>query len=253
MLNLCLIEIGRVIRRWGRVVVRMADVINTTSTIVVVRRFDVIATHVCRLVADLLHAWGQFFLGDRGIGVIVAGVAFGSGAAKTNLVEASVEHVVCKLGIRIDGVVVCFDTVGIIDGKLRIILGLNGLINDTIDYTERVELERVARHAPVLDFQILVVEVAVECRTVVTSVRLSEKIEFSCRTQRSKLRIEFRNSSQQGLENMLFISSALSRYIRRNVDSKTHPYRNSGKISGINGTSVEWFRKWPSASCRPIA
>jgi hypothetical protein len=34
---------------------------------------------------------------------------------------------------------------------------------------------------------------------------------------------------------------------------KTHPYRDSGEISSIDSTSVERLRKWPSASCRPLA
>lgn len=91
-------------------------------------------------------------------------------------------------------------------------LCLDGFIDDTVDYTEGVEVERIARHASVLDLQVLVVEVVIEGRAVMTSIGLSEEIEIPSRVKSPKLSIELGNSSQQRLENVLLAISTCLRY-----------------------------------------
>jgi hypothetical protein len=117
-LNLGQVEVIGVVRRRSGVIVTVADIIDTASAVVVVRRLDVVAAHIGGFVADLKNARGQLGLCDRRVGREVACVASGCSATDLDLVETSIVHGVCKLRIRIDGVVVCFDSVGA-DGVSR--------------------------------------------------------------------------------------------------------------------------------------
>lgn len=85
-------------------------------------------------------------------------------------------------------------------------IGLDGFIDDAVDYAERVELERVTGHAPILDLQILLVEIAKKCWSVVSSVRLGEEVKLSRRTQRPELCIKLWNRVEQCLEYVLTIN-----------------------------------------------
>lgn len=112
LLHLWQIEVVRVVRRWRGVVIFVSDVIDTAAAVVVVRRLDVVSAHVSRFVAELHDAGGQSSLRDGRVGVVVAGVAFGCGAAQLDLVEAAIVHVVGEFGIGVNRVVVGFDAVG---------------------------------------------------------------------------------------------------------------------------------------------
>lgn len=135
--------------------------------------------------------------------MVVGSIVFGGTAAIANLEETAVEHFVCKLGIRVDGVVVRLDSVCVVDGELGVVGSLDGFVDDAVDYTQRVEVHWVAGHAAILDLQVLLVKVAEERWAVVASVRLGEQIEFPRRTQRTKLGVKLGNGSQQSLEHML--------------------------------------------------
>ena len=183
----------------------MADVIHAATTVEVVRRLDIVAAHIRRLVADLHYARCQLGCSDWCIGMVVGDVALGTGTAETNLIQAPVEHVVGKFGVGINGVIVGLDAICVVDGKFRVVLGLYRFVDDAVDYSQRVELERIAGHASVLDLQILLIEITVERWSVMAAVRLGEEIKLLCRTQWPQLCVEFRNSSQESLENMLFV------------------------------------------------
>jgi len=120
LLYLWQVEIIGIQASWSRVCGRMTDIISTASRVKVVRRFDVVSAHVGGLVANLQIAWSQFGLGDGSICVVVGSVAFGRGPTEGNLVETAVEHVICKLGVRIDCIVVCLDAVGIVNSELGV-------------------------------------------------------------------------------------------------------------------------------------
>lgn len=77
----------------------VANIVDSASTIVVVWRFDVIPAHVGGLVADLQHPRRQLSICDRRIYMIIARIAFSCGSADLDLVQASVVHIVCKLGV----------------------------------------------------------------------------------------------------------------------------------------------------------
>ena len=64
------------------------------------------------------------------------------------------------------------------------------LIDNAVDYTKRVEVERVAWHATILDLLVLVVKVVEEGRSIVSTVRLCEKVEILGGTN---LRVELGN------------------------------------------------------------
>jgi len=216
----------------------VADVIDSASTVVVVWGLDVVTAHVCGFVADLQLAWSQFRLGDWGINMVVGRISLRSSAAESNLVETAVVHVVRELGVRVNGIVVRLDAVGIVDSKLGVVLCLDRLIDDTVDYTERVEVHLVARHASVLDLQVLVVKVGEEGRTVVTSVRLGEEVEVSGWAQGTKFCVELGDGSKQRLENVLHKMNQLTTQSRDRL-VETHPSCDSSKISSINRAFVQ--------------
>lgn len=108
--------------------IRMSYIIHSSSAVVVVRRLDIITAHVCSLITNLQNSWGQLNSGDGSINVVIASVAFSRCSAKLDLVLAAVKHVIGEFGVRVDGVVVCLDTVGIVHRKLRIPFGLYGFI-----------------------------------------------------------------------------------------------------------------------------
>ena len=173
------IEVLGVVGWRSRILVWVSDVVDTTSTVVVVWGFDIIAAHVGGFVTDLQYPRCQFSLCDGRVCMVVAGVAFSCGTADLDLVQTAVVHVIGKLGVRVNGVVVGFDAVGVIYGKFGVVLGLHRLIDDTVDYTEGIEVKWVSRHAAVLDLQILVVEVVEESWSIVSTVRLGEEVELT--------------------------------------------------------------------------
>ena len=149
--------------------------------------------------------------------MVVGGVAFGGSSAEGDLVETAVVHVVGKFGVRVHGVVVRLDAVRVINSKLGIMVGLDGLVDDAVDYAERVEVEWVSGHASVLDLQVLVVEVAEECWTIVAAVGLGEEVEVSCSIQVSELGIKLGDGGQKGLENVLHVSDEISAGQRHSI------------------------------------
>lgn len=129
LLHLRQVEVIRVVRGRRRVIVRVyitvsqsfcgsssrsltANIIDATAAVVVVRRFDVVTAHVSGLIADLHNARGKLGIGDGRVRVVVASVASSCGTANLDLVEAAIIHVICELGVVVDGVVVGFDAVG---------------------------------------------------------------------------------------------------------------------------------------------
>lgn len=87
-----------------------------------------------------------------------------------------------KSGLLVDrklGVVLCLNGPRYFSEALSLRSSVYELINDAVDYTEGVEVKRVARHATVSNLQVLVVEVIEERRTVVPAVRLCKEIEVA--------------------------------------------------------------------------
>lgn len=105
------------------------------------------------------------------------------------MLERSVKTQICKYDLGL-----------LVHGKFWIVTCLNRLVDDAINYAQRVEVERVALHAAILNPQVLVVEVVEERGSVVTTIRLSEEVEILRRTD---LGIELGDCVQQGLENVL--------------------------------------------------
>jgi len=204
LLDVAQVEVVRVARVRGGVLVWVADVVDAAAAVVVVRRFDIVTAHVLRFVADLHDTRSQFGLSDGRVSVVVAPVAFSSRAASSDLVEAAAKHVVCKLGIAVDGVVVSFDAVGVVYGKLGVLFSLDSLVDYAVDYTKRVEVHGEARHASVLDLEVLLVKVRVKGRAIVASVRLGKEVEFPGRAKSSNLCIKLGNSGQKSLEDVLY-------------------------------------------------
>lgn len=64
------------------------------------------------------------------------------------------------------------DAVGVVHRKLRVILGLNSFINDTIDDTQGVEVELNAVLGAVGNLKVLFIEVIEELASVSTSADL---------------------------------------------------------------------------------
>lgn len=106
--------------------------------------------------------------------MVVADIALGSSAAAYDLLEASIAHIVRKLSVRIYSVVIPLDTIAVVHSKLRVVLSLGVLINDGIDQPKRVEVDRITRHASVLDLLVLFVEVPKEGRAIMTAIRFCE-------------------------------------------------------------------------------
>lgn len=96
--------------------------------------------------------------------------ACGGGFASIDLVQATIEHVGSELGVIVDRVIVRFNPIGVIHGELRILRCLNCFVNNAVPDAERIEVERIAFHGPVLDLRILFIEVVEEGWTVVTTV-----------------------------------------------------------------------------------
>jgi hypothetical protein len=88
------------------------------------------------------------------------------------------------------------------------------LIDNAIDYTKRVEVERVAWHATVLDLLVLVVKVVEKSWSIVSTVRFCEKIEVLGSTD---LRVELRNGVQESLQYVLHINCIS--YVRKLLEN----------------------------------
>ena len=112
------------------------------------------------------------------------------------MLERSIETQVCQYDLGL-----------LVDSELWVVSCLYGLVDDAVDYTQGVEVERVALHAAVLNPQVLVVEVVEERGSVVTTIRLSEEVEIlGC----ADFGIKLGNGVQQGLKNVLQIVSTCS-------------------------------------------
>lgn len=92
-------------------------------------------------------------------------------------IAASSFEVICKLHIVIYSIIDCFDAIRVVIGEFRIVWSLNGLIDDTVDYSECVKDEGNAFDRSVADQFVLLVKVVVKGRAVVTAVGLGPKIE----------------------------------------------------------------------------
>lgn len=84
----------------------------------------------------------------------------------------------------------------LVNREFWVVFCLDRLINNAVNYTQRVKVERVAWHATVLDLHVLVVKVVEERRSIVSAVRLSEEVEI---LRGADLGIKFRDGVQQGL------------------------------------------------------
>ena len=117
-------EVDKVAVRSG-VVVRVADVVNTAATVGIIGAFDIVTAHIGRLSADVFADGG----GTVGLTAVV------------NLVEATVAHEAGEFHVVVNCLVDSLNAVGIVDSKFRVVWGLNGFVNDTVDYTKGVEVE----------------------------------------------------------------------------------------------------------------
>lgn len=167
LLHFSQIQILGVVRRGRGIVVAVPDIVHASAGVVVVRRLDVVATHVCGFVADLQNAGGELCRSDLRVDVVEAGVALCGCAAVCDLVEASVDHFVGEFGVGVDGGVVGFYAVGVVCGEFGVVSGLDGFVDDAVDYAEGVEGHGVALGAAVLDRLVLLVEVVEECGAVI--------------------------------------------------------------------------------------
>lgn len=142
----------------------MTDVVNTSSTVIIVRRLHVVTAHIGRFGTQRSNtkvADSRF----RDDGVIVRGAVVEVGrslSAALDLLQASVEHVVGELGIIVDRIVVGLDAVGVVDGEFGIPAGLHGFVDDAVANAQTIEVERVPDKAAVLDGCVLLVEIVVE-------------------------------------------------------------------------------------------
>lgn len=95
----------------------MTNVICPPSTHIVIRTLDVITTHVAGFGAD---------------GMLSQGGAVG-GRTESKLLLAAVGHVVGELHVVVDGFVDGLDAVGVVDGELGVVVGLDGLVDNAVD------------------------------------------------------------------------------------------------------------------------
>ena len=122
------------------------------------------------------------------------------------------------------------------------------LIDNAVDYTKRVEVERVAWHATILDLLVLVIEVVEESWSVVSTVRLREKVEVLGGTD---LRIKLRNGVQEGLQYVLHrLCVSFARTLTPNF---TYEGRHGRKIGRVDCALVERLEEWISSSCWPFS
>ena len=93
------------------------------------------------------------------------------------LVETAVDHVGSELHIRVDSVVDSFDPISIVHCEFGIVRRLDRLGNDAIDNAQSIKDELGAVRCAIGNELVLVVEVIVECRAIVTAVRLRPEIK----------------------------------------------------------------------------
>lgn len=139
----------------------MSNVIGPTAAEFIIWLFDIRSALVSRLHTDDL----------ANISAAVDLIAL------ADLVLTAAWHDVGKFHVVVDGVVHGFDSVGIVDGKLRVTRYLDGFIDDTIPNTKRVEDERDAFFGPCFDGFIMLEEVFVKGWAVVPPVRLSPQVK----------------------------------------------------------------------------
>jgi hypothetical protein len=144
-------EIGEVLGR-SRVILRVSDIIGTTARIAVVRTFDIVSAHILCFGAD-------------GLGGKVILTSLSSLTTAVDQIEASSAHVQSELHVVVDSVVDSLNTVGVVDGELRVVRGLNSLVNDTVSNTKSVEVKLDTRNSSIGDELVLVVEVVEERRS----------------------------------------------------------------------------------------
>lgn len=112
-----LLEIRQEVLRRSRVVGWMADVVDAAAAELVVRALDVVAAHVGGFGAE---------------GVVGEGGAVGGGA-QGELVLAAVGHAVGKPHVVVDGLVDGLDAVGVVVGEFRVVVGLDGFVDNAVD------------------------------------------------------------------------------------------------------------------------
>ena len=137
VLDLCQVKVvlveGR--RRWIRD--RMPDVVYTASSIEVIRRLNIVSAHVRSFRAE----GGNAGVGGGCIRNLTAIISSWNVAsidrcsccfAKSDLIEATVQHEVRELSIAVNCVVVGFDAICIVHSELGIPLGLYSFVNDAV-------------------------------------------------------------------------------------------------------------------------
>ena len=181
----------------------MANIIDTAATVGVVGSFNIVAAHVGSFRADVLANGG----GAVGLAAVV------------DLVEATVGHEAGEFHVLIHRLVDGLDAVGVVNSELGIIGGLDGFVDNAVDYAEGVKVELDALVGAVGDELVLVVEVVVKGGAVVTAVGLGEEVE---RLDHLALPlypvVELRKSAQESLEDV--------------------PGCNGGKLSSVQNASI---------------
>lgn len=181
----------------------MANIINAAAAVGVVGPFDVVAAHVCSFRANVLANGG----GAVGLAAVV------------DLVEAAVGHEAGEFHVLVHRLVDGLDAVGVVDGEFGVVGGLDGFVDDAVDYTERVKVKLDAFVGAVADELVLIVKVVVKDRTVVTAVGLGEEVK--------------------GLDHFtLSVNSVVERGKSAQECLEDVPRCNSGKFSSVQDAGI---------------
>jgi hypothetical protein len=139
----------------------MPNIISATATELIVGTFNISPTRFCGIEANVLS--------------FIRGAV--RGGAGGDLVFAHAGVVICCFHIGVDAVVDGFNTVGVVDGELRIVGRLDGLVDDAVADAEGVHDEFSAVLSTVGDCVVLIFEVREEGRSIVTSITFCPQVE----------------------------------------------------------------------------
>ena len=126
----------------------MPDIVDTSTTVRIVRSFNVVSAHRCSLRAESL----------------VAEASQVGSPAQRHLVLTAVDHFIGEHGIVIDRVIECLDAVRVVICEAGVIWCLNGFVDDTVDNEETAKLDRSTLFLAALDLLGLVVDVVLQQR-----------------------------------------------------------------------------------------
>lgn len=153
MLYISCVEVVDEVLWWRRIIIRVSDVVNTTAGICVIWTFDKVAAYCgsLRTCRETVRG-GEVCLG-----------------AVLNVVRTSARDGHSRFHEVVDRFVDGFDTVGVMDGKLRIIRSLDELIDDTIADAEGVEIKAGSIYGTILNALVLIIEIVEKYGTVMTA------------------------------------------------------------------------------------